>query len=89
MPDTAAPVANYIPFNIANGMLYISGQLPMIDGKLAFTGKVGDVVSVEDGQKAAKACALNILAQLNAAIEGDFLRIKKCVKLGNFYKLYS
>jgi enamine deaminase RidA (YjgF/YER057c/UK114 family) len=83
LPTPAAPAANYVPFVIANGFLTISGQLPMEAGVPAVKGKLGAGVSLEDGQRAARLCAVNILAQAQAAL-GDLGRIRRCVRLGGF-----
>jgi enamine deaminase RidA (YjgF/YER057c/UK114 family) len=83
LPTPAAPAANYVPFIIASGLLTISGQLPMENGAIAIKGKLGGGVSLEDGQRAARLCAINILAQAQAAL-GDLGRIKRCVRLGGF-----
>lgn len=84
LPVPAAPAANYIPFTQAGNILVISGQLPMVDGKLGFTGKLGGGVTLETGQEAAKICAINILAQANAALGGNLDRVKRCLRLGGF-----
>lgn len=83
LPLPAAPAANYVPFILEGQQLYVSGQLPMGPSGIAFTGKLGADVSLEDGQSAAQACALNILAQAKAAL-GDLERIERCLKLGGF-----
>ncbi|SFK24350.1 RidA family protein [Methylocapsa palsarum] len=86
LPTPAAPVANYVPFVISASILVISGQLPLgADGKLdpAHTGKCGGDVSIEDGQAAARRCAINLLAQAKAAL-GDLDKISRCVRLGGF-----
>lgn len=83
LPVAAAPAANYVPFQISNGQLFVSGQLPLIAGGPDFKGKVGADVDVETAQKAARACAINILAQAKAAL-GDLDRISQCLKLGAF-----
>ncbi|TCP91824.1 enamine deaminase RidA (YjgF/YER057c/UK114 family) [Sphingomonas sp. PP-CE-1A-559] len=82
LPQAAAPVASYVPTVLANGMLHISGQLPFKDGKLV-TGRVGDGVSLEDAQEAAKLCALMLVAQMKAAL-GTLGRVERIVKLGVF-----
>ena len=84
LPEPAAPAANYVPFVISGATVYVSGQLPMEDGKVTVTGKVGADVSVEEAQAAARLVALNILAQAKAAAGGDLDRIQRCVKLGGF-----
>ncbi|HTJ65549.1 MAG TPA: RidA family protein [Alphaproteobacteria bacterium] len=83
LPTPALPAANYVPFVIAGGLLTISGQLPMESGAVAVKGKLGAGVALEDGQRAARLCAINILAQAQAAL-GDLGRIKRCVRLGAF-----
>ena len=82
LPEAAAPVASYVPAVEAGGMLYISGQLPFIDGTL-MTGKVGESRSEEEGAQAAKACALMLLAQMKKAL-GSLDRVERIVKLGVF-----
>lgn len=83
LPAAAAPAANYVPYVQSGSMLYTSGQLPLKDGKLAHTGRLGADVDIEAGQEAARLCAVNILAQAKAAL-GDLSRIKRVVKLGVF-----
>lgn len=84
LPEAAAPAANYLPFATTGSTLYISGQLPMVNGTLAFTGHLGRDVDIESGQKAAEICAINILAQVRAALDGDLERIVKLVKIQGF-----
>ena len=84
LPKAAAPLANYVPSVRSGNLLFISGQLPMENGKIAVLGKLGANVSVEEGQRAARLCALNVLAQAAAALEGDLTRITRCVRLGAF-----
>ena len=82
LPQAAAPVAAYVPAVLANGMLHISGQLPFKDGALV-KGRVGDDVSLEDAQEAAKLCGLMLVAQMKAAL-GTLARVERIVKLGVF-----
>ncbi|WP_262691247.1 RidA family protein [Kordiimonas aestuarii] len=84
IPTPVAPVANYVPYVQSGNLVSISGQIPMKDGKLAFEGKVGDSVSIEDACAAARLCALNIIAQIKAACAGDLERVVRIVKLGGF-----
>ena len=84
LPKPAAPVANYVPFVRTGNFMVVSGQLCLdAEGKLVAKGQLGGAVSVEDGQKAARACAVNILAQLKAAL-GDLDKIARVVRLGGF-----
>ena len=82
LPQAAAPVASYVPAVEANGLLHISGQLPFKDGQIV-TGRLGDGVSLEDGQDAAQRCALMLVAQMKAAL-GSLGRVERIVKLGVF-----
>ena len=84
LPQAAAPAANYVPYVISGNLLYLSGQLPMENGKLGVTGHLGKDVDVAGGQRAAELCAINILAQAKAALGGDLGRIKRIVKLNGF-----
>ncbi len=83
LPTPAGPAANYVAFVLEGGLLTISGQLPMENGAIAVKGRLGADVSLEDGQRAARLCAVNILAQAQAAL-GDLGRIKRCIRLGGF-----
>ena len=83
LPDAPAPAANYAPFVRTGNLVYVSGQVSM-DAKGLVRGKLGENMSVEEGQKAAKLCALNLLAQLSAACEGDLERVGRIVKLTGF-----
>jgi enamine deaminase RidA (YjgF/YER057c/UK114 family) len=86
LPSPAAPVANYLPFVRTGPLVIVSGQLCLgPDGVLAdaHKGKLGAEVSLEAGQEAARLCALNLLAQLRAAI-GDLDHVVRCVRLGGF-----
>jgi len=83
LPEAAAPAANYVPYLVDEKTVYISGQLPMAEGQIAFKGKVGESISEDDAVQAAKLCAINILAQLKAAI-GDLEKVEKCLKLEIF-----
>lgn len=84
LPQAAAPAANYVPYVISGNLLYLSGQLPMEDGKVAVTGHLGRNVDVATGQRAAELCAVNILAQASAALGGDLSRIRRIIKLNGF-----
>jgi enamine deaminase RidA (YjgF/YER057c/UK114 family) len=79
----AAPVANYVPFVRTGNLLSVSGQICLDAGKLVAKGQLGGGVSVEDGQKAARACAVNILAQVKVAL-GDLDKVVRVVKLTGF-----
>lgn len=84
LPEVAAPAANYVPYIISGNHVFVAGQIPFLNGEKMHMGKLGDDFSIEQGQEAARACALNILAQVNAAVNGDWGKVKRCVKLGAF-----
>ncbi|MGB6534957.1 MAG: RidA family protein [Xanthobacteraceae bacterium] len=84
LKQAPAPVANYVPCVRTGNLLMISGQLCFdAEGKLAAKGQLGANVSIADGQKAARACAVNLLAQVKAAI-GDLDKVLRVVRLGGF-----
>lgn len=83
LPTPSAPVATYVPFVRSGNQIHVSGQLPRI-GDVFITGKLGAGLTVEDGQKAAKMCIVNFMAQLNAALGGNLDRVRKVVKLNIF-----
>jgi enamine deaminase RidA (YjgF/YER057c/UK114 family) len=84
VPDAAAPVANYVAYVQTGNLIFVSGQIPIKDGKLQFQGKLGDSLQVEEGQAAARLCAINIIAQVKAACGGDLDRVTRVVKLTGF-----
>ena len=84
VPQAAAPAANYIPFRISGNMLYISGQLLFVDGKLPTTGIVGDSVSSDDAYSLARQCGVNLISVMKLALNKDLTRVKAIVKLGGF-----
>lgn len=83
LPVAAAPVANYVAAVVTGKLLVISGQLPLVEGRLSATGKLGGGISVEQGSLAARACAINILAQIKAEL-GSLDRVIRVVRLGGF-----
>jgi enamine deaminase RidA (YjgF/YER057c/UK114 family) len=84
LPTPAAPIANYVGFVRTGNLLVVSGQICLgPDGKLVATGKLGETVSLEDGQMAARACAINLIAQLKVAL-GDLDKVVRVVRLGGF-----
>ncbi len=84
VPEAAAPVANYVGYVQSGNLVFVSGQVPLVGGEFKYQGKVGAEFSVEDGQEAARICAINIVAQLKAACGGDLDRVRRIVKLGGF-----
>ncbi len=84
LPTPMAPVANYVPYVITGSLVIISGQLPAEGGVVVVAGKVGEGVSVEQGQRAARLCFINLLAHLRGACGGDLGRVRRVVRLGGF-----
>jgi len=82
LPIPPSPAGSYIPVVRSGNLLYVSGQIPMEDGKVAFTGKVSDA-NIETAQKSARICAINILAQLKKEL-GDLEKISKIVRISGF-----
>jgi len=83
LTEPAAPVANYVPFVRAGNLLMVSGQICLAGGSLVAKGQLGGGVSIEDGQKAARVCAINLLAQVKVAL-GDLDKVARVVRLGGF-----
>ena len=83
LPTPAAPIATYVGVVRTGSLLFVSGQLCLADGKLVATGQLGGAVSIESGQAAARACAVNLLAQVKSAI-GDLDRVTRVVRLNGF-----
>jgi len=84
LPQPPAPVASYVPYVVSGNLVFISGQVPLSAQGLQYVGVVGKDISVEDGQAAARLCALNLIAQLKASCNGDLDRVRRCVKLTVF-----
>ena len=81
LPKPAQPVATYVPWVRTGNLVYISGQGAMKDGKLQYTGKVGDTLSIEDAIASARLTAINVITHLRDACGGDLDRVKRIVKL--------
>jgi len=84
LPKAAPPVASYVPFVITGNLVFISGQVTMGPNGLEYVGQLGKEFSVEEGQAAARLCALNVIAQLQQACAGDLDRVRRCVKVTGF-----
>jgi len=84
LPRVAPPVASYVPYVVSGDQVFIAGQLPMRDGTLLHPGRVPVDVTVEQAREAARQCAINVLAALNAACDGDLERVRQCVRLQGY-----
>jgi enamine deaminase RidA (YjgF/YER057c/UK114 family) len=83
LPEPVAPVANYVPFVRSGRLVHVSGQVSL-DASGGMRGVVGEDLDLEAGQRAARLCAINLIAQFRAACEGDLSRVTRIVKLGGF-----
>ena len=84
LPPPVIPIANYVPFVVTGNLVVISGQIPVRDGKVAYTGKISQGMSINAGQDAARLCFINVLVQLKAACYGNLDRVRRVVRLGGF-----
>jgi enamine deaminase RidA (YjgF/YER057c/UK114 family) len=84
LPVPMAPLANYVPSVVTGNLVFVSGQVPAVDGTIAVTGKVGQDLNIEQGKAAARQCLINVLVHLKAACGGDLDRVRRVVRLGGF-----
>lgn len=84
LQSTPAPVANYVPWVREDNFVYLSGQLPFLDGDLLYPGKVPVDVSVDEARAAARQCGINLIAALNSACEGDLNRVRRCLRIDGY-----
>jgi enamine deaminase RidA (YjgF/YER057c/UK114 family) len=83
LPHPAAPLASYVPAVRTGDLIFVSGQIPLVDGKPVATGRLGGDVGLEEGQAAAQRCAINVIAALKAEL-GELSRVRRIVKLTGF-----
>jgi enamine deaminase RidA (YjgF/YER057c/UK114 family) len=83
LPAPAVPVAAYVPCVRTGNLVYVSGQVPVVDGKPSHLGRLGDDVGLEDGRAAARTCAINVLAALKAEL-GELSQVRRVVKVTGF-----
>jgi len=84
LPAAPAPAANYVPAVRSGNLLFIAGQVPLQDGQAQFIGQLGAGLGIEQGRQAARLCAINVLAQVAKALDGDLDRVVRCVRVGGF-----
>ena len=84
LPAAPRPVGSYVGAVRAGDLVFVSGQIPMRDGQLLYPGSVPDEVSIEQGREAARQCAINILAALRGACDGNLDRVRQCMRLEGF-----
>jgi enamine deaminase RidA (YjgF/YER057c/UK114 family) len=84
LPRPSAPGANYVPFARTGNLLYITGQLSQWNGERRFIGKLGREYDVAQGQEAARLSALNVVAHVKSALDGDLDRVTRCVRVAGY-----
>ncbi|MDB5996456.1 MAG: hypothetical protein JWP42_3592 [Pseudomonas sp.] len=84
LPTPSQPIANYVNHVVSQNQLFISGQIPLQDGKPAFIGRLGESISDEEGVNAAELAALGLLAQLSDAVGDDLSKLVRIIRLGVF-----
>ena len=81
LPEPSSPGANYVPFLREGNLLFITGQLSQWNGERRFVGKVGQAFDLDEGREAARLAALNVIAHLRSALDGDLDRVERCLRL--------
>ena len=84
IPEAPSPVGAYVAFKKVKNLLFISGQLPIDNNGKITKGKIGKDLTLDHGQKASRLCAINILAQLKKALNGDLNKVKNCIKITGY-----
>jgi enamine deaminase RidA (YjgF/YER057c/UK114 family) len=84
LPPPPVPIASFLPFRVAGGLVYLAGQTCERDGRVVYAGRVGVEIDEESGRHAARICALNLLAVLTAACRGDLDAVARCVGVRGF-----
>jgi len=84
LPTPSTPGADYVPFVRMGELLFLTGQLSQWNGERKFIGKVGREISLEQARQAARLCALNLLAHLRVAVDGNLDRVVQCIRVGGF-----
>ena len=84
LPETSRPGADYVPYLRSGNLVFLTGQLAQWNGERRFIGKLGQEFDVAAGQQAARLCALNLIAHLKSAVDGDLDRVTQCLRLGGY-----
>lgn len=84
LPAAPAPAGSYVPYVVTGTLVFLAGQIPLVNGAMQHPGIVPAQVSVEQANAAARLCAINLVTQLRAACGGDLDRVVRCVKVGGF-----
>jgi enamine deaminase RidA (YjgF/YER057c/UK114 family) len=89
LPVRPKPIASFVPYRIAGGLVYLAGQTCEWNGTMPYTGRVGEEIDLEAGRLAARFCALNLLAALREACEGELSRVARCIRVGGYVQASS
>ena len=89
LPAPPSPIASFLPFRVASGVVYLAGQTCERGGRVVYAGAVGEDLSLESAREAAQLCALNLLACLREACEGRLDRVARCLRVGGFVQAKS
>ena len=84
LPEPPNPQGSYVPWIISGNLVFLAGQIPIVNGDLIYKGKVPSEVSISKATDAARICAINLLSQLRLACNGELDRVKQIVKIGGF-----
>lgn len=84
LPTPPTPIANFVPWRRSGSTVYLAGQVCEWNGSVPYVGKLGREITLEAGQQAARLCALNLLACLKLACDGDLGRVQRCLRVGGF-----
>ena len=84
LPTPSVPAANYVPFVKTGDLVFVAGQIPVWNGERRYIGRIGDGLDIDHGREAARICAMNLLAHLRTACDGDLDRVTRVVRLGGF-----
>lgn len=84
LPRPPVPIANFMPFTRTGGLVFLAGQVNEWNGTVPYVGKLGEAFDLDAGVQAARLCALNLIACLEVACEGDLDRVQRCLRLGGF-----
>jgi enamine deaminase RidA (YjgF/YER057c/UK114 family) len=89
LPVRPIPIASFLPFRVAGATVYLAGQTCERDGRIVYSGSVGQEVTFEAAREAAKLCALNLLSCLREACDGRLDRVARCLRVGGFVQAKS
>ncbi|GAA5166436.1 RidA family protein [Viridibacterium curvum] len=84
LPTPPVPIANFVPWTQQGSMVFLAGQVCEWNGSVPYVGKLGRDFVLDEGVRAARLCALNLLACLKLACDGDLDRVRRCVRVGGF-----